>query len=250
MFLKQFLVSAIGLISLILWYSSYQISCFSLIIPILIGILLSKASFEYANARKRCLANCYFNHNSILHKLLTKKVFITIVSILNGIILSTILMLNVIIFNLSDFIILTLDMFFILLVYNFMEKTQFLQNNVKYPILKNSVSFFSSAIFMIIFLIINTYQTPPSYIQNDLVQTIHIASNQIYSNCDFIDLISRVSNEIVAIKWWIMIKVTIETNNMYLKYIMWGIYLMGSYLMLFAFARVITEILHIIKAFL
>ena len=100
---------------------------------------------------------------------------------------------------------------------------------------------------MIVFLLISFYQAPPSYIQNDLVQTIHTASNQVYSNCDFIDWISRVSNEIVAIKWWIMLKATIQSDNMYLKYIMWIVYLMGSYLMLFAFARFIAEILHITR---
>lgn len=44
-----------------------------------------------------------------------------------------------------------------------------------------------------------------------------------------------------------MLKVTIQSDNMYLKYIMWVVYLMGNYLMLFAFARFITEILHITK---
>jgi hypothetical protein len=166
---------------------------------------------------------------------------------LNGIALSVVLMLNIIIFNVIDFIILFIDIFFIIKIYNYFEKKQFLKNSVKYPILKNSTSVISSGIFTIVFLVIGFYQTPPSYIQNDLVQTVHVASNQIYSSCNFIDWISRISNEIVAIKWWVMLNITIHSNSLYLKYIMWGIYLMGNYLMLFAFARLITEVLHITK---
>jgi len=177
MVLKQILVATIGFIVLILWYSGYQVSCLILVIPFLIGVILAKANFEYSNARKKCLADCYFNQDTMIHTLLTKKVFVLLLSILSGIFLSTILILNIITFNISDFILLFMDMIFIVMIYNYIQKTQFLQNNIKYPILKNTTSIISSGIFMIIFLLVSFYQTPPLYIQDDLVQTIHIASN-------------------------------------------------------------------------
>ena len=100
--LKQFLITIISFTVLIIWHNFYQISCLTLFIAILVSIILAKTNFEYLNTKKKCLANCYFQPNSTIYRLLTRKFFIGLLSVLNAILLTTILVLNIILFNNSQ----------------------------------------------------------------------------------------------------------------------------------------------------
>lgn len=234
---------------LIMWKFTYSFSCFSLLFPIIVGGLLFKTSYEYKNAKKQCLAGCYFKDESFLYKLFTRKFFIFMLSIIGAIILSIVLMLNVVVFTLVDWIILFLDSFFIFLLYKYFSKNNSLKESIKEPIIKNSVAYVNSFLLMILFFGISLIQTPPSYIQNELLETIRVASNQIHSNCQFIDFLVGLSNEVVAMKWWIMLKFTLNIHNHYLKELMWIIYLIGNFVMLFAFSKLNLEVLNIVKRF-
>lgn len=249
MILKQIAISIIVFLLLLMWYLTYKVSCVSIIILLVIGFILSKTNYEYVNAKKICLANCYFKQNSFFFRLLTKKALIFIFSIISGTILSMILLLNIVVFNFIDFLILFLDIILIIYLYNSFSQNNSLKlkDDIKEPIVKNSVAIVNSIVVSMIFVIINLYQIPPSYIQNDLFETTKLVSNQIYSNCLVIDTITRLSNEIISIKWWIMLNLTINSNSYFLKLFIWIIYLLGNYLMIFAFSRLNLELLDILK---
>jgi hypothetical protein len=147
-----------------------------------------------------------------------------------------------------DFFIFGADIVCIIFLYNHFFKSNSLNEDMKAPILKNIVAWINTIILLVVLLIINFLQTPPDYINNDLNQTIHIASNQVYSNCLSIDYILRISNEITAMKWWAMLNfTTFSTENYYIKEIAWLLFLLGNYLAIFSFSRYIVEIIHFIK---
>lgn len=245
---KQIAVSVLGVLLLFFWYISFKLSCISISIPLIIAILLFKTNYELSVAKKICLANCYFKKNSFLYKFLTKKIIIILFSIINSIILTSILVLNITTFNIIDFIVLLFDIFFLIYLYRYLIENDSLNEDIKNPIIINTVSFINSTLIAIIFLMTNLFQTPPEYINNDLITTIHQASNQLYSNCFFIDNITRLTNEIAAIKWWLMLDVSINMSSMhYLKETIWILYLLGNYLMIFAFSRYILEIVNLTR---
>ena len=245
---QQLAVSFLGFLLLLAWYFSFHISCISIIIPIFIASLIFKANFELANSKKICFANCYFKKNSFFYKILTKKIIIIIISIINSLFLTSILVLNLVTFTYIDFAILLFDIFIIITLYKILINNSSLKDNIQSPIIKNIVATINSIFFIIIFFIINIYQTPPEYINNDLLKTIHLASSQVYSQCIFIDSITRLTNEIVALKWWFILDLSTNMNNKYYaKEIMWIIFMLGSYIMLFAFTRYILEILDLSK---
>lgn len=246
-FKKQYAISGLGFIILLFWYFTYQVSCIFLIVPAFIGAVIFKTNFEILKAKKLCVANCYFKESSFFYKLLTKKIVIFIFALISGVFLSSILVLNVITFNLVDFILLSLDLVLILYLYNKFSNNNTFKENVKEPIIKNSVSIFNSIVLMFIFSVANIYQTPPEYIQSDLIQTVKAASNNVYSNCEITDNISRLSNEIIAVKWWGMLNLTVNNNSYYIKELIWLIYLLGSYLMIFAYTRYILELISFAK---
>ena len=239
---KQIAISIIGYLLLILWYFSFKLSCYSLIIFFIINIFVFKASFEYSAARRLCFANCYFKKDSFFFKIFTKKIIIYIINFIKGLVLTSIIMLSMTVFSITDFIILFFDIFIIFRLYNFFIKFDSLNQNIKNPIIKNGTAIVNAIFIMLTFLIINLYQTPPQYIQNDLLITVHSASNQLCSLCPITDALIRLTNEIVAVKWWLMLDITINVDNKYyLKEIVWFFYLLGSYLMAFAYGRYILE---------
>jgi len=236
-----------GFIILILWFFSFEKTCISLLFPFIVGIILFKTSFEYRLAKKLCLANCYFKEDSWLYKFLTRKVFIFITSIFGGLFLSSILMFNIINFNIIDFLILGMDIFVIVFLYKYFIKNNSFKNTIKELIIKNFVSIINSILIASTLLIISFYQTPPKYIDNDLSVTIKVASNLQRSNCEVLDTLIGITNEVVAVKWWSMLNFTLNNKNYYLKWLLWIIYFFGNYLMIFAYSRYILEILSITK---
>jgi len=247
MFFKQLASSIIGFVFLLSWYFLYKISCIFLVMPIFVGIVIFIANYQFASTKKICFANCYLKKDSWIYNLLTRKFFIFIVSLFNGVFLSTILMLNIVAFNMYDFFLLFADMILITLLYNRFSQIKFLADGIKEPAIKNVIAGLNSIILAILFVIIGLYQTPPEYIQNDLMETVHLASREVYSSCEVLDSLVRWINELVATKFWIILKLLLNTQNFYLKIILLGAYLFGNYLMMFAFSRYILEILSLLK---
>jgi len=245
MFVKQLTLSVLGFSILLFWYLTYNVNCFLLIIPMILSILLAKSTYEYMIVKKVCSANCFFKRDSLLYSLLTKKVFIILISMLSGMILSFILLLNVLNFTILDWTLLFIDILLIIWLYNKFDKINFLNSNIKFSVLKHSVSIVSAILLSTVFLIANLYQKPPHYIQDSLSSTVHEASKQVHSNCKYIDSVTGISIEISSVKWWIILKMSDNIKNTYLKATMWILYLLGNYLMLFAFARLISEMIYL-----
>ena len=247
---KQIAISILGILILLFWYSTFKLSCFSLIIPFIVTGIIFKSNYEISITKKRCFADCYLKKESFLYKFFTKHFFVILVSIMNAFMLSSILMVNLTIFNITDFFILFIDIFIIITLYNYVIKNNSINKNMNNPLTKNFVSILNSSFLVVLFLIINLFQTPPAYIDNSLVTTVYNVVKP-YSNCNFINNIVTFSNEIVAIKWWIMIKMSFEIGDKYhyLKEIIWLIYLIGNYLMAYAFSKYILELINFTKEY-
>lgn len=242
---KQIAVATLAYILLLLWSIGYKISCVSLIIPIFIGIILFINTYILLREKKLCISNCYFNKDTFFYRLFNKKFLIIIVSMISSIILTLSLSIAIIRFDIVDFIVFGLDTLLLVYLYNHFKNNNILNDKVKYPILKNTVSWLNSIIVSILFIFIGFFQTPPSYISNDLNTTIQKASIETASTCVYIDYPSRISAEIAATKWWMILNVTQKGNNEYFNQLLWVLFLIGNYLAIFAFSRFVTEILHI-----
>jgi len=242
---KQLAIAILGYILILLWSIGYRVSCISLIIPLFIGIVLFINTYVLSKEKKLCISNCYFKKDTFFYKFLNKKLIIIAVSIISSILLTFSLSIVIIRFNIIDFIIYGLDILLLVYLYNHFKNNNILNENVKYPILKNIVSWLNSIIMSILFIFIGLFQTPPSYISNDLPTTIQKASTETTSSCVYIDYPSRMSAEIAATKWWVMLNATQKSNNKYFNQLLWVLFLIGNYIAIFAFSRFITEMIHI-----
>ena len=242
---KQLAVAIVSYMFILLWSKSYKISCFSLIIPFSIGIILFINTYVLLKERKICISSCYFKKDTFLYKLFNRKLLITIISIFSSAFLTLSLSIAAIRFDIIDIIIYGLDILLLVYLYNRFKKMNIFNENIKYPVLKNMISWLNSTIVAILYIFISLFQTPPSYISNDLLTTIQQSSIEVASNCPYIDYFSQIVAKIVAAKWWIMLYLTQKINNLYLNQLLWIIFLIGNYIAIFAFGRFITETVYI-----
>jgi hypothetical protein len=252
MIVIQIIVSLIGLILLMLWSIFLSKSCLILIIPFIIFYIITCNIFSYSRVKKICYAEVYFDKKSWIYWLCTRQTIVFIGAILSSAILTSILVISTAFFVVSDYIILAINSLFIILIYNFLNNRTFFNSIIKEDFIKNISTYCVSAIFSIVIVFISLNQLPPDYIQPSLVDTINIASNQIHSNCAYIDYVLRLTNEIVAVKWWVMYDITININGVLPKwciYIMWTIYFLGSFYMLLAYNKLIIQLLSFSRKF-
>lgn len=242
---KQLAIASLGYIIMFLWYIGYKISCLSLIIPFFISIILFLNTYILLKEKKLCISNCYFDKSSFFYRILNKQFITIMISIISAIILGFSLSIAIISFNIIDFIVFGLDLFLLVYLYNYFDNINILNEKIKYPILKNTVSWINSIVISILFIFIGIIQKPPSYLSNDWNVTVQKASMETASKCVYIDYPARISSEIAATKWQMMLNVTKQENNKYLNDILWVLFLIGNYLSIFAFSRFITEILYI-----
>jgi hypothetical protein len=247
---KQLAIIFLSLLVLMIWKTSYSLTCFSLIIPAMIVGILFFNSFQLQSEKKKCFANCYFNQNSIWYKLFTKRFLVFIISIILSLILTLSLSLAIIRADVIDIVVFLVDTILILYLYNRLKKNNSFNEKIKYPILKHTVSWINGALISILYIFITLNETPPSYLSNDLTKTIQQASIEVASNCKIIDYPSRLSAELSAEKWWLMINATIKLKNQqnqkeeWLVKLLWVLFLVGNYLAFYAFSRYVTELLY------
>jgi len=242
---KKLAISLIGFILLLIWLQTSKYWGYSIIIPVFFLALITKNTYTYAKAKKICLGKCYFDEKSILYYLWTRKVYIFLVALFVGFLLTFSLVLASFEFTYIDVGIIFVDTFIIVMLYSLLEKNRTFNEKVKMPIIKNITAWINSLLMVFLFFAISYNQTPPDYIQTDLSSTVNMATIKSYSNCKEIDILAWGSSAIIATKWWLLAKATFMINNSYLKKLLWIMQLLGNYMMMFAYSRFILELITI-----
>jgi len=240
---EKLLIAFIGFILLLSWLILSKYTLFALIIPMIFLGFIMWGSYTYAKAKKICLGKCYFSESSLFYFFWTRKIYIFIISLLVGILLTVSLVFASFQFNDIDIGIFFLDSFVLVLLYSFLEKNQTFNRKVKSPIIKNITAWSNSLFMIIVFFTIALYQTPPEYIQGDLKSTLEIVNNQCYSQSETIDMMAYTSSVLIATKWWLVSKAEFLLENEFLKKVIWFFQLLGNYMIFFAYSRFILELI-------
>ncbi len=242
---KRLGIGLVGFLFLLIWIQFSKYWCYSLIVPLMFLILITRNSYTYAKAKKLCLGKCYFDEKSIIYYFWTRKVYIFFVALFVGSVLTLSLVLASTQFTFIDIGVLALDTFLLVILYSFLEKNNTFNKKIKIPIIKNITAWINSIFIVVIYFILTYYQTPPDYLQVDLNSTLQIIQKKTYSQCETIDFLAYITSSIIAIKWWLLTKATFIFENIYLKKILWILHLLGNYMMIFAYSRFLLELLDI-----
>ena len=244
---KRLAVGLVAFLLLLIWWQASQYWCYSLILPFLFLIMITRNTYTYAKAKKICLGRCYFNEKSLLYFFWTRKTWIFTVAFFIGAVLTASLVLSSFQFTPVDLGMIFADTFVIVSIYSYLEKNETFNRKVKMPLIKNISSWLNAVLMVTAFFFIAYFQTPPDYLRPDLIATFEVIKERNYSACKPIDAVAYVSSLIVAARWWALMKITLM-NESYLTEILWMLQLLGNYMMIFAYSRFVLELVDIFSS--
>ncbi len=238
-----------GFFVIVIWFLTYKISCLSFLLTIVIWASLFKGIFGFLLIKKRCFAKCYLNPKSSLYKIFMKSFSIFIFSFFTAFILFIALLYYIASSNVLDIFILGIDIFFLYYFRKFLlYKVRFFSESVQSHIIGNTISSINAIILMIIFIIITLYQTPPQYLQETLYETIQTALRDVSISCEYFSYLISFFKVIEAVKWWLLIRVSLDVKELsYIKELIWFIFLIGNYLVFFAYGKFIFGFSNFLK---
>lgn len=246
--LKQVFASIIIIyFILIAWKFTYQLGCFSLLIPILIILILASSFIEIKLNQKKCFKNCYFKDNTIISKILVSPYFTSLYFILVSIVYSITLMYDILNFNIQIYIFIIIFLFIVFYIYLFLLNFFSGVVNDKYlELFTREITAKVSALLLFIcyvYFFINGYE--PEYLTSTLEETLSIATNSIYSDCLYIETILRVKIEIEAHIWFYMKELDNLDTNKNLKTLSWIGFIIFNTISILGLNRLLVQIVYL-----
>lgn len=250
LFFKQIFASILIIFFILLsWKFTFNLWCFSLLIPILIMFVLASSFIELKMNQKKCFRNCYFKENTLVSKVLTSPFFTIIFFLILSFSYTMTLMYNILTFEKIFYFIIVSFIVLTFLIFRFFIKIfRNIVNEVHLEIFAREVTAKITAfiLFCIYFyLILNSYE--PEYLKQTAIQTANAASNSIASNCKISDLILRFQAEISS-QVWFLIK---ESNSLIpkdiMKTILWLAFIFINALSVLGLNRFIVQVIYLVN---
>jgi len=184
---------------------------------------------------------------NIAHYVMTRRFILNVRVLATSVCLSLLFMGSAIFYTIVDFLILIILSISLSLSWTVMTRMNIFNDEIKPHFIKISSAALVSFIFSGIYIYISFHQTPPGYLDDSLSQTIKNASSLIYSSCDIINMFVKLVAEITAIKWWLMIELSINYHNKLFLFIFWIVFFLGNFGFYYTFARCYQQIAVFIK---
>lgn len=246
---KVFISSSLFIfLVLLIWKESYSLSCFSIIFPIIIFIIIASSFIELEIKKRECFKNCYFKDNSFISKLLSSRIMIIIFYILSSIILSLYLSYSILEFSFIIWIYLIFHIFFVWLMYNFIRE------RLLYTIKDNHLMIFSreltinisSIILFLAYAYFFITGPEPTYLQPTFDATLQEASKLYNSNCEMIAYFLKLKIEIDASFWWIINFATENINNKLISNTILILFIIINSLAIIGFNRFLIQVVYLV----
>jgi hypothetical protein len=235
----------LGFTLLLIWKLVYHIGCYTMVLPIVIGIIIMLSVRESFIKSKACVADCYFKDKSFFDTLMRGRIFVNILSLIVSLVLSLTLMLYLTISSLNELVFLFFDIFIIYILYIWLINStkNSLNDKIRYSIIKDWVVSINSFLFLLVLIYIKLNSYVPSYIENSLTQSIENASILMHSSCNVVDYLVKVNIEKEAMSWWLMLNINHNIDNENYRLISWIIFLLNGGLSMFAYSRFMIQLL-------
>ena len=233
-----------GFMLLLVWRFVYESACYTIVLPLIIGVIIALSIRESFLKKKECTAECYFKDKSFLNTLVRGKLFVNIFSFMVSLIFSLTLILYLTIASLEVLVFLFFDIFIIYILYLWLVNStkNSLNAKIRYSIIKDWVVVINSFLFLFVLIYIQLNAYVPTYIDGSLSQSIANASTTMASSCDFINYLVKLNIEKEAIAWWFMLNINTNINNEDYRLIFWVIFLVNGGLSTFAYSRFMVQI--------
>lgn len=252
--LKVYIASLL-LIYLILfsWISGYQMGCYMLFFPLLMLLIISHSFIELKMQERLCFKSCFFQEGSLLAKIVSSKVLVTLFSLVVSMIMTLSALIVAIDFPKELWIyILTLNMIMMLLLYRWFQ--YILRNSVTEHyrrLLAREWSANIATLFLISFAMYIYYSGyEPLYLDSRLEVSMINASNMILSECSLLETLLKLHKESDALFWWVVVHGSHYIEYELLKLAIWVLFLLLNSLALLGINRFIMQVIYLAESIL
>lgn len=236
---------------LLVWRSAYSYSCFVLLIPVIVSIIITYGVAEDSIKRRECISNCYFKEKSWLYGFYRSKIFQRLVAFVISLILSITLLAFIVTTSWTVTIIFVVDSIVIYLLYIRFDELfgNTINDNMRPTVIKKAVIGSNAFALIVILALIQYNGYVPSYVNASLNNTIHDASSTVFSQCNIVNVLVKGYVELESFGWWTIIAYSKMEDNSNLKIVVWMLFLLNGSLSVWAYSRYITQIIDFINIF-
>lgn len=235
------------LLSLFVLLGNYE--CFSLVVVFVSLVIIASSYIEFGLKQKRCVYLCFFYDKSLIFRLLTSPYLLVVFLTFYSALLSISIFLEVFTFTL--WIWLYLGLHTVVMTLLFYKVKALLSASVK-PEMLDLIAMGLSAkigaiIFFIVYILFFYYSETPAYIQETLLKTIHLATQDIHSSCAFVEYFAQLKVELNATMLWSLLYSTQYLENENYKILLWLGYFISSALSAIGINRLIVQIIYLLQ---
>ncbi len=239
------------MIVLLSWKNMHTQSCMALIFPFILLLIISSSFISMKMQERHCYRNCYFKDSSIISKMLSSKILVTVIYLIISIVMSISIVYGVLDYStlLWWYIVahIIMSIFIFMTLNKILKKT--IHENFLHIFTREITINISAFIFFIVYLYtaVNGYE--PEYLKdnNTLVETITLATNSISSDCYYIDSLLRFKIEIDSYFWWFVNQTSISTEDKNLKAMIWIAFMIINAFAIFGINRFIVQTIYLLN---
>lgn len=239
------------LIILLSWDSFYAYNCISLIFPIIVLVVISSSFISMKMQERNCYKTCYFKDSSIISKMLSSKILVSIFYMISSVLMSISIMYGVLEYSLFLWLYIIFHIIISVLIFTILNKVlnKTIHERFLHIFTRELTINIAAFIFFIAYLYIAIYGYEPEYLVEgkSLQETISLASNSISSECFYIDTILRFKIEVDSSFWWFMNNEAISKTQEGIKALVWMIFMLINALAIVGINRYIVQIVYLLN---
>lgn len=233
-----------------------NLSCWALLIPFILWVLITKSQFNYLMQCRVCRAKALFNIQSWIYWILTRQACVGVFSVITSTIFAISLSGYVALADAHDAALIVLASVLMLLLYPYSERfcITHVAEEMRSVMIKKIIVIWIFIIMMIGYTVDYYFlHTLPDYLNpSSLNETIASASHQVASNCIIINLFLKSIQEMNAISYFVLERLSALDNGQYwMSYTVyaWLLYFFKGSVVFAAFARVQAELIGCVGSF-
>ncbi len=230
------------------WTGAYGYCCFALLFPLIVLLLISYGSIELKMQERICLKKCYFRKDTLMAKLLSSRILVTVFSVVVSIMMTITILSTIIDYSFVWWSYLLLHTILSAILYRLLlaSSVSMLQPSYHALFAREWTINLMALLIIPIFVYITLNGYTPLYLDEGLEQTIQNASIAVSSSCEVTQSLLRWMKEIDAALWWLVSNSAKSIEPLWLKVGIWLSFIIYNSLVLLGINRLIIHVIYFI----
>ncbi len=243
--MRVFAAIFLALALLWVWQATYARTCLGLIPALGLILVLSQSLRSSLLRRRICLAQCWFQSDSLPARILRGRWLATLRAFWIALFAGGFLLLQFPLWSPAMQLALVGDSLLLLLwIVFFRNLAKHWFHAESRTLLIQSWAAWSNSLMMTgASLVLQLYSPIPTYLRASLRATLEIAGQQVAANCSMLDLLIRIYAQKEALFWWLMVQGSAQLPLPLARWSAWLLFLLSGTLVFWAYSRFLVQMI-------